>query len=135
LILSSTKNEIQEAAMRSIIALLIALSVPTSCATASSHWEAAAVGAALADIASTGGGVDRSQGGQFRESNPVYGSNPSSGKMLAVNAGLYAGIWALTREVNPVQRQKVWRAVTILRLLVAGYNVSQTGGLTFNLSF
>jgi hypothetical protein len=115
--------------MRSITALIIALMLLSGCATASSNWETAAVGAALADIASTGGALSKEG---FREANPVYGSQPSAGKMLALNAGVYAGVWALTREINPVERQKVWRAVTILRLLVTGWNLSQNG---FSLSF
>jgi hypothetical protein len=109
---------------------MIALTLLTGCATASSRWETAAVGAALADIASTGGAL--SKGEQFQEGNPVYGKSPSSGKMLALNAGAYAGVWALTREIAPIERQKVWRAVTILRLLVAGWNLSKSG---FSLNF
>jgi hypothetical protein len=110
--------------MRSIVALMTALTLLTGCATANSKWETAAVGAALADIASTGGGLSK---GEFQEANPALGKGPSPGKMLALNAGVYAGVWALTREVNPVERQKVWRAVTVLRLLVAGWNLSKNG--------
>lgn len=110
--------------MRSICALLIALTLLSGCATATSNWQSAAVGAALADIASTGAALSKDG---FKEGNPVYGESPSSSKMLALNAGVYAGVWALTREMNPVERQKVWRAVTILRVLVAGWNLTRNG--------
>lgn len=115
--------------MRSTAALMILLTFLSGCATSQSRWDTAAVGAALADIASTGGAL--SQGG-FREANPVYGDQPSAEKMLAVNLGAYAGVWALTRNMDPVEQQKVWRMVTILRLVVTGWNMSQNG---FTLSF
>jgi hypothetical protein len=118
--------------MRRMISLVIVISLLTGCATANSHWETAAVGAALADVASTGGALR--QDGQFHEANPIYGKNPSSSKMLLLNVGVYAGVWALSQRIDPVERQKLWRTVTFLRLLATGWNMSQTGQ-SFTLRF
>ncbi|HEV2856162.1 MAG TPA: hypothetical protein VHC97_25460 [Thermoanaerobaculia bacterium] len=120
--------------MKKMSALVLAVTMvvlQTGCATSASHWEKAAVGAALADIASTGGAMSKPG---FKEANPIYGPQPTSGKMLAVNAGVYAGVWALTRDLNPVQRQRLWRTVTVLRLLVVGWNLSKNG-YSFSLRF
>ncbi|HEX2225338.1 MAG TPA: hypothetical protein VHN15_14150 [Thermoanaerobaculia bacterium] len=118
-------------ALLSLSLLLAGLST-SGCATAESRWEYAAVGAAMADVASTQSALET---GGFREANPVYGSDVSAEKMLAINAGLYGGIWALTRNLDPVQQQKIWRTVTIIRLLAAGWNVSQQGCACFKVSF
>jgi hypothetical protein len=117
--------------MRKLITLVLMIGLLTGCATANSHWETAAVGTALADIASTGGAMRQ---GEFQEGNPVYGKNPSSSKMLLLNAGVYAGVWALSRNIDPVERQKLWRTVTVLRMLFAGWNLSQNGQ-SFSLRF
>lgn len=118
--------------MKKLMALTLMMALLSGCATASSNWETAAMGAALADIASTGGALERDG---FKEANPIYGSNPSSEKMVALNLGVYGGIWALTRNMDEVEKQKIWRAVTILRLVVAGWNMSQTGCACFKLKF
>lgn len=118
--------------MRKMITLVLITGLLTGCATANSHWETAAVGAALADVASTGGAMR--QEGQFQEGNPIYGKHPSSSRMLMLNAGIYAGVWVLSRNVDPVERQKLWRTVTFLRILAAGWNISQSGQ-SFSLKF
>lgn len=115
-----------------LVAMVLGAALLSGCASTSSRWETVAVGAALADIASTGGALEK---GGFKEANPIYGSNPSSETMLALNAGVYGGIWALSRDMDPVQRQKMWRTVAIVRLLVAGYNLSQNGCACFSISF
>lgn len=114
------------------IAPLLCALLSVGCATADSRWEMAAVGAAVADLASTRSALEN---GGAKEANPVYGDDPSAEKMLALNAGLYSGIWAYTRRLDPVQRQKVWRTVTILRLVATGWNISQHGCLCFKISF
>lgn len=118
--------------MKKLMALTLMTALLSGCATASSNWETAAMGAALADIASTGAALED---GGFEEANPIYGSNPSAEKMLALNLGVYGGIWALTRNMDEVEKQKMWRAVTILRLVVAGWNLSQNGCACFKLKF
>jgi hypothetical protein len=123
----------KEEDMRNTMALaLIAALLSGGCATAKSNWETAAFGAALADIASTGAALE---GGNAKEANPIYGSNPSAEKMLALNLGVYGGIWALTRNMDEVQKQRMWRAVTVLRLVVAGWNMSQSGCACFKITF
>lgn len=111
--------------------LLLALAL-SGCATSSSRWELVAAGAALADIGSTGAGLER--GGE--EANSLlYGSSPSSGRMLAVNAGAYAGMWAMLRHQSPLTRQRAWRNVAVLRLAVTAWNLSQAGCFCFRFSF
>lgn len=111
-------------------ALLLALAL-SGCATASSRWELVAAGAALADIGSTGTGLER--GGE--EANPLYGASPSAGRVLALNVAAYAGTWALVRHQSPRARQRVWRNVTVLRLAVTAWNLSQAGCFCFRFSF
>lgn len=122
--------------MRRINVYLLAIMVAaggtlSGCATAESKWESAAIGAALIDIGSTGGAL-RQEG--YKEANPIFGEQPSVGKMAAINLGAYTGIWALTRKLDPVEKQKMWRNVAILRLLVAGWNLSQNG-ISFSIKF
>ena len=122
--------------MRNINVYLLVIMVAaggslSGCATAESKWQSAAIGAALIDIGSTGGAL-RQEG--FKEANPVFGDRPSVGKMAAVNLGVYTGVWALTRKMDPVDKQKMWRNVTILRLLVASWNFSQNG-VSFSIKF
>jgi hypothetical protein len=119
--------------MKKLIALSLVCALSGGCATASSKWEVAAMGAAVADLASTQAALSK---GGFREANPMYGSGqPSAEKMLAINAAVYGGVWALTRTLDPVQKQRMWRTVAVLRLLAAGWNVSQNGCACFKASF
>lgn len=112
--------------------VLVAITLLLSgCATSSSRWEVAALGASLADIGSTGNGLESG----FREANPIYGENPSVEKMLAVNLGMYAGVWYMTRNSDDVVKQRNWRTFTLIRLLAAGWNLSQTGCACFKFSF
>jgi hypothetical protein len=110
--------------MRTLSVLAIFLTLFSGCAATSSRWEHAALGATLADIASTGGAFAK---GGFQEANPIYGKNPSSGKMLALNVGVYAGVWAYTHNLDSEERQRVWRNVTLLRLLATAWNLTQNG--------
>lgn len=111
--------------MRHLTALVvIAALLSTGCATSNSRWEMAAVGATLADIASTGGAMDQG----MKEQNPLYGSNPDSGQMIAINAIILGGVWLLTRNMDEEARQKVWRNVAVIRMAAAAWNVGQTGG-------
>lgn len=112
-------------------ALLALLLSTTGCATASSRWELVAASAALADIGSTGAGLEH--GG--KEANPLYGPDPSVGRVLALNAAAYAGTWAMVRHQSPRTQQQVWRNVAILRLAVTAWNLSQAGCLCFRFSF
>lgn len=114
-----------------LVIIMAAGGALSGCATAESKWQSAAIGAALIDIGSTGGAL-KQEG--FKEANPVFGEQPSVGKMAAINLGVYTGVWALTRKMDPVEKQKMWRNVTILRLLVAGWNLSQNG-LTVSVKF
>lgn len=119
--------------MKRLMALSLVCALLGGCATASSKWEVAAVGAAVADLASTQAALAK---GGFREANPMYGSDrPSAERMLAINAAVYGGVWALTRDLDPVQKQRMWRAVAVLRLLAAGWNMSQNGCACFKVSF
>jgi hypothetical protein len=118
--------------MRHTIALLLIALLGTGCATAGSRWELAAVGASLADIASTGGAMEQG----MKEQNPVYGDSPSSGQMLALNAVILAGVWYLTRNMEDEARQKVWRNVAVIRMAASAWNLSQSGsGGGFKISF
>jgi hypothetical protein len=117
--------------MRRLGALLVIALFASGCATSGSKWEIAALGAALADIGSAGGGLANGAS----EANPVYGESPSAEKMLAINAGIYAGVWSATRNHDELVQQKVWRTVTILRLLVTGWNLSQSGCACFKFTF
>lgn len=114
-----------------LAALLVILVFASGCATSSSQWEIAALGAALADIGSTGGGLANGA----REANPVYGESPSAEKMLAINLGVYAGVWSMARNRDEVVQQRMWRNVTIIRLLVTGWNLSQSGCACFKFTF
>lgn len=114
-----------------LAALLVLLVFTGGCASSGSRWEIAALGAALADIGSTGGGLANGA----REANPIYGENPSAEKMLAVNLGVYAGVWSMTRNRDEVIQQRMWRNVTIVRLLVTGWNLSQSGCACFKFTF
>jgi hypothetical protein len=129
-LLSTNAKIRKEIIMRHLTALVLIMVLATGCATANSHWEMAAVGASLADIGSTGGATDQG----MKEQNPIYGSNPSSGQMIALNAILLAGVWYLTRNMEDASRQKVWRNVAVIRMAAAGWNVSQSGG-GFKISF
>lgn len=111
--------------------LLVILVFTGGCASSGSRWEIAALGAALADIGSTGGGLANGA----REANPIYGQSPSSEKMLAINLGVYAGVWSMTRNRDELIQQRVWRNVTVLRLLVTGWNLSQSGCACFKFTF
>lgn len=117
--------------MQRLAAFLVVVVALCGCATSQSRWEIAALGAALADIGSTGAGLEN--GG--REVNPVYGENPSVERILAVNLALHAGIFYTSRDADPAARQKIWRNVTILRLLVAGWNLSQSRCACLRFSF
>lgn len=117
--------------MKRLAALLVLTLFASGCATSGSRWEIAALGAALADIGSTGGGLANGA----REANPVYGGSPSAEKMLAINLGVYAGVWSMTRNRDEVIQQRVWRNVTVLRLLVTGWNLSQSGCACFKFTF
>ena len=114
-----------------LAALLGILVFASGCATSGSRWEIAALGAALADIGSTGGGLANGA----REANPVYGESPSAETMLAINLGVYAGVWSMTRNHDEAIQQKVWRNVTIIRLLVTGWNLSQSRCACFKFTF
>ena len=114
-----------------LAALLVILVFTGGCASSGSRWEIAALGAALADIGSTGGGLANGA----REANPIYGQSPSAEKMLAINLGVYTGVWSMTRNRDEVIQQRMWRNVTILRLLVTGWNLSQSGCACFKFTF
>ncbi|HYU35278.1 MAG TPA: hypothetical protein VEW48_24255 [Thermoanaerobaculia bacterium] len=116
--------------MRQLTALILISVLFAGCATSGSRWEMAAVGASLADLGSTGGAVEQG----MKEQNPLYGSNPSSGQMIAINAVILAGVWYLTRNMEDDARQKVWRNVAVIRMAAAAWNLSQSGG-GFKLSF
>ena len=117
--------------MRRIMVLLTISLFSFGCATGQSRWELAAMGAAVVDLGSTGGALDNG----FKEANPVYGQSPSVEKMLALNAGVYAGVWYLTKGMQPETRQKVWRNVALIRLAAAAWNLSQNGCACFKISF
>lgn len=130
--------------MKRMAVFLIATLSMTGCATTTgfstgsdlkpgsgSKWEAVAFGAALMDVGSTGGALEKG----FQEANPIYGSSPSSEEMLAVNLGLHAGLSALTRSMDPESRRKTWRTIALIRLLAAGWNLSQNGCACFSFSF
>jgi hypothetical protein len=117
--------------MQRLAALLVITLLASGCATSGSRWELAALGAALADIGSTGGGLANGA----REANPIYGQSPSAEKMLAINLGAYAGVWSMTRNRDEVAQQRMWRNVTIIRLLVTGWNLSQSGCACFRFTF
>jgi len=55
--------------------------------------------------------------------------------MLAVNLAAFGGVWALTRDLDVRQRQRIWRTVALLRLAAAGWNLRQSGCACFRLSF
>lgn len=118
--------------MRQSVALVLITLLFTGCATSGSHWELAAVGASLADIASTGGAMEQG----MKEQNPAYGDSPSSGQMIALNAAILAGVWFLTRNMDDEARQKVWRNVAVIRMAASAWNLSQSGsGGGFKISF
>jgi hypothetical protein len=118
--------------MRQATALVVLITILlTGCATTSSRWELAALGATLADVGSTGSGLDKG----LKEQNPAYGEQPSSGQMIALNAIVLAGVWYLTRNMEDAARQKVWRNVALVRLAATTWNFSQTGGAGFKISF
>jgi len=117
--------------MKRFAALLVIALSAAGCATVDSRWEVAAMGAAVAEIGSTGGGLANGA----EEANPVYGESPSAKKMLAINLGVYAGIWAITQHEDKLIQQKVWRFVTVVRLLVTGWNLSQSGCACFKFTF
>lgn len=117
--------------MKRLASLLVIALSASGCATSDSRWELAAVGAAVAEIGSTGGGLANGA----REANPIYGESPSAEEMLAINLGAYAGIWYMTRNEDKLIQQKVWRTVTIIRLLVTGWNLSQSGCACFKFTF
>ena len=114
-----------------LAALLVILVFTGGCASSGSRWEIAALGAALADIGSTGGGLANGA----REANPIYGQSPSAEKMLAINLGVYAGVWSMTRNRDEAIQQRMWRNVTVLRLLVTGWNLSQSRCACFRFTF
>ena len=116
----------------SLLAILPALLLLSACATAHSKWQALAVGSAVVDLGSTQAALQKDG---LREGNPLYGERPSIERMLAVNLAAFGSVWVLTRNLEAEQRQRIWRNVAILRLLVAGWNVRQSGCACFRLSF
>ena len=49
------------------------------------------------------------QWNRFREHNPIFGSNPSAGRLIAENAGIFAGETLLTYELKK-HHVKFWWA-------------------------
>jgi len=114
------------------LVLLPALLLHSACATANSKWQTVARAAAVADLGSTSAALEQDR---LREGNPLLGDHPSVERMLAVNLAAFGGVWALTRDLDVRQRQRIWRTVALLRLAAAGWNLRQSGCACFRLSF
>jgi hypothetical protein len=100
-----------------IMRRLLALLLLAGCA--STNWRAVAVGATALDTATTivainAGAVER---------NPVLTSSP--GRIVAIQAAILAGIWLLSRDLEPEQQAKVWKWVTALHLGAVAWNLTQ----------
>ncbi|HEV8582153.1 MAG TPA: hypothetical protein VGX68_24045 [Thermoanaerobaculia bacterium] len=114
-----------------LLAILPTLFLLSACATAPSKWQTLALGSAVLDLGSTGAALQKDG---LREGNPLYGERPSIERILVVNLAAYGGVWALTRDLKAEQQRRIWRNVAILRLLVTGWNLRQSGCACFRLS-
>lgn len=68
-------------------------------------WFGAAVGGQLADIVSTDRGLDRG----CKEANPLFGSDPSTGTIVAVKLGVLALSYATIEYWMPVESRQSTR--------------------------
>lgn len=87
------------------------------------HWRYAGWAMAVADIASTQSCLKR---GTCQEANPLYGKNPSLGKMLAIRVPLEVAIDFAARELfksHPNTAIRVVQVKTIGTGVVVGLNL------------
>lgn len=87
------------------------------------HWRYAGWVAAAADIASTQRCLNR---GTCEEGNPLYGENPSLGKMIAIRLPLEVAIDFAAREVfktDPDAALRIIQVKTIGTGVVVGLNL------------
>jgi hypothetical protein len=59
-----------------------------------------------------------------REQNPFMASAPPA-RIVAIEAAILAGIWLLSRDLEPEQQAKVWKWVTALHLGAVAWNLTQ----------
>lgn len=87
------------------------------------HWRYAGWAMAVADIASTQSCLKR---GTCQEANPLYGKNPSLGKMVAIRVPLEVAIDFAARELfksHPNTAIRVVQVKTIGTGVVVGLNL------------
>lgn len=89
-------------------------------------WFAAAVGGQLADIVSTDRGLDRG----CKEVNPLFGSDPSTGTIVAAKLGVLALAYATTEYWVPVEsrqssRNWVYGALGLTGFAAGAWNSAQ----------
>jgi len=89
-------------------------------------WFGAAVGGQLADTASTASALDRG----CKEANPLFGSDPSTGTIVAVKLGVLVLAYATTEYWTPAEsrqsaRNWVYGALGLTGFAAAGWNSAQ----------
>jgi len=87
---------------------------------ASTNWRAVAVGATALDTAVTIALVQSNEKQSFREVNPILTSDPK--RIVAIQAMILAGIWLLSKDLDPEQQVRLWKWVAVLHLGAVAYN-------------
>ena len=88
---------------------------------ASTNWRAVAVGTTALDTAVTVALVQGNEKQSYREVNPILTSDPK--RIVAIQAAILAGIWLLSRDLEPEQQTRIWKWVVALHLGATAYNV------------
>jgi hypothetical protein len=63
--------------------------------------------------------------GNFYEGNPLYGKDPSSAKLWAMNAATVGILYYLTTQLKSPERKYFLAALNVLQLTVVGLNYNQ----------
>jgi len=94
---------------------LLALLLLAGCA--STNWRAVAVGATALDTAVTINMINHGA----REQNPFMASAPPA-RIVAIEAAILAGIWLLSKDLEPEDQDTIWKWVAVLHLGAVAYN-------------
>ena len=78
------------------------------------------MGATALDTAVTIALVQSNEKQSFREVNPILTSDPK--RIVAIQAMILAGIWLLSKDLDPEQQVRLWKWVAALHLGAVAYN-------------
>jgi len=89
-------------------------------------WFASTIGGRAADIASTQYALNN---GGCKEANPIYGDNPSTGKMILISAAVVGATWLaveywIDEEDREIARNWIYGLQAAISVSVAAHNMS-----------